>query len=115
MNFSSLAFPEWARRKNSLDYWRWKYRDTPLGASVVVAVSDGKIIGVGHDITLKVKVGPTVLHAQYGDDFATHPDYRGIGVYNEITKRINQVQENIAQFSFWLSNNPIVIDGVRKA
>lgn len=110
----SLAFPEWANRKNSLDYWNWKYRDTPLGSSIIVAVSGGKIIGVGHDIRLNIKVGSTVLSSQYGDDFATHPDYRGIGVYNKILKIVQEIQEKEVKFDYWLSNNPIIINNARK-
>ena len=39
------SFPEWRARDNAMDHWVWKYLDTPLGALVNVALSEGKIIG----------------------------------------------------------------------
>lgn len=109
-----ISFPEWAAREKPLDYWNWKYRDNPLGSSVIVALDKGRVIGVGYNINLNIKIGPRVFRSQYGDDFATHPDYRGMGVYSRLVKEDNEVQGKYIQFDFFLLNNPIVIDASKK-
>lgn len=107
-----LSFPEWANRKNPQDYWKWKYIDTPLKSIISVAVSGDKIAGVGHEMNRDIKVGPSVLSAQYSDDYATHPDFRGMGVYNRILDEV--VERSKRQFIFWLTTNPIVVNNWEK-
>jgi hypothetical protein len=73
------SFPKWSRR--SVDYWRWKYTSSPLGASVHVAVDGDKIVSVICNLAFYIKVGDQIMMGHYGDDTATDSDYRGRGLY----------------------------------
>jgi hypothetical protein len=115
VNLLIQTFPEWQKRKNPIDYWTWKYIDTPYGSDIRIIEKAGKIIFVGHQMQEYIKIADKILLATYGDDFATHQDYRGQGlwsstrVYSEkMIKRLN------IKFSFSLSSNPVVIESNKK-
>jgi len=110
------SFPAWANRNKAFDYWKWKYLDAPMKSIIMVGEDNGKIIGVGHDITYKTKIGSSIYVSQYGDDYATHQEYRGLGVYTDITKAINKIQEDEMRinYSYSLSTNPIIINKSRQ-
>ena len=105
-----LSFPEWAKREAPLDYWKWKYLDTPLGSVVVVAVRDDKIIGSAHRINFNVKIEALVYSYQLGDDLATHPDFRGMGVYNKIMVFIEKLRLKENKILLSITSNPITIN-----
>jgi hypothetical protein len=104
-----MAFPVWARKNVPLDHWQWKYLNTPLGTDVVVAVSEGKIIGVTHNILLHLKLGPSVVLTHLGADSTTHQNYRGIGVFGAILNLIEKIRiEKKVRLEYAISGNPIV-------
>jgi len=101
------VFPEWARRKSPVDYWRWKYRSPPLGSTVSVALDGSRVIGVSHDIYLRMKIGDSVILCEYGDDAATHPDYQGRGVYKMVNSLNSADQERRgADITYLVSVHP---------
>lgn len=103
-----LSFPEWATREKPQEYWNWKYRDTPLGSSINVILSNEIVVGVGHEINLNIKVGSRILKSQYGDDYTTHPNFRRRGVYKSLVNRFYTEIGKQIEFEFSLSTNPIV-------
>jgi hypothetical protein len=80
----NLCFREWKQYKDPLNYWKWKWLDVPNGATIVIVKKDEKIIAVSHRMYPYVKVGDSELMSGYGDDFATHPDYRVKGLFKEL-------------------------------
>jgi hypothetical protein len=112
------VFKRWPRfdlECSPLDHWRWKYEDNPSRSKVVaVAESGHKIVGCSHGLYLRTKVGQRSLIAQQGTDLAILEDFRGMGIYPKMTAIKNETHKvNNANFSFGLSNNPVV-DRARK-
>jgi hypothetical protein len=104
------AFASWAAMPNPLEYWRWKYRHSPLETHITVSTSGEKIVGVAHFIRMNVKLGSRVLVSYYDDDYATNPGYRKKGVYKAVTNHADAIKiEAKADFCYWITRNPIVL------
>ena len=109
------SFPDWERRTNSLDYWRWKYLDGPLGSAIGVVVSGDKAIGVWHELRFDIMFGSEKLRCHLGDDTATHPDYRGAKVYDKLdTLFKNWHLEEAVKYLYVITTNPIIIKWERR-
>jgi hypothetical protein len=109
-----ITFPKWAGRAQPLEYWKWKYLNNPQDVYIVVSTIGEKIVGVGHCIKMKVKIGNRVVISTYDDDYATNPVYRRMGVYKSITNYIDDIKKNIhADFCYWITSNPIVLSKVQ--
>jgi hypothetical protein len=103
------SFPGWNRNPNALDYWKWKYLDSPLKAYIAVCVCEGEIVGVNHDLRLSLKVGPSTLFTHWTDDLSVLPEYRSMGLWNRMRKYRNESPEyNNLKFKFSSTSNPIV-------
>jgi hypothetical protein len=114
-----LVFGGWPKsdfKGTSVDHWRWKYSGSPLKHSnTVVAESSGKIVGVNHGILLKIKIGNKTIIGQKGADVAVHPDFRRMGVFNNVLSLKNKLlEEHGYNFLYWLSSNPILINRVKR-
>jgi hypothetical protein len=104
------AFTSWALLPKPLEFWRWKYKYSPLKTHVVVSAVGDEIVGVGHCIKMRVKLGDRVLTSYYDDDYVTNPEYRKKGVYKAITNLTDKVKkDNQADFCYWITRNPIVL------
>lgn len=104
------AFTSWAAMPNPLEYWRWKYRYSPLETYIAVSTVGDKIVGVGHCIRTKVKLGDRVLVSYFDDDYATYPEYRKKGVYKSVTNYTDSIKkETRADFCYWITRNPVVL------
>ena len=87
-----------------LEHWRWKYLDRlSMKKTVVVALSDDKIVGCLHDGCHKIKAGDTIVLGDQGTDLAVHPDFRRMGIYNKMDEYFDDLN-----LSFSVSGNPIV-------
>jgi GNAT superfamily N-acetyltransferase len=107
----SLAYETYRKLENPLDYWKWKFQDTPLGSIIRVAKLDDKIVGVGHGLLFNIKIGEEILLGHNSVDVATHPDYRGMGVFSRINELNQKVREEKgAKFVYSISSNPIIIN-----
>jgi hypothetical protein len=107
------AFDIWAKMPNPLEYWRWKYLQTPLKTHIAVSTVGGRIAGVGHTIKMNVKLGNRVLVSYLDDDFATYAAYRKKGIYKAIQFYLdNRKSENCADFCYWITKNPVVLTKV---
>jgi GNAT superfamily N-acetyltransferase len=94
-----------------LDHWRWKFRDNPLKSNIItVALSNNDIIGCHHMVPTRLKLGGRVLLYGNGSDSAVHPDFRGLGIFNELEELRKELAiKNKMEFTFHHSGNPIVI------
>jgi len=104
------SFTSWAELQKPIEYWRWKYRQSPLETHIVVSTVGKEIVGVGHCIKMKVKLCNRVLISYYDDDYATNPEYRKKGVYKAVTKFTDKIKKDTqADFCYWITRNPIVL------
>lgn len=104
------AFSVWDIKENSLDYWRWKYLDTPMGTDIVVAESERGIIAVSHNILLNIKVGDAMMLSQFSCDVTTHNDYRGMGVFSGMVEYVEKLRsDKQVRLGYGISSNPVVI------
>jgi GNAT superfamily N-acetyltransferase len=70
-------------------FWKWKHVDNPYGESpVLLAFDDEKLIGLRAFMRWKWRMNDTVYPAFRAVDTATHPDYRGKGIFSKLTKQL---------------------------
>lgn len=78
----------------SLDWWRWKYLSNPAGfygeeGDIWVAeANDGEIVGHWAVIPEKMKLNSETVTVAQAVDAATHPDYRGLGIFKSLVKSV---------------------------
>jgi GNAT superfamily N-acetyltransferase len=81
----SLVF----RKKRELDWWRWYYCDNPAGKGLIrLALDQGRIVGHRALVPYQIWNGSAYAIACQATDAATHPDYRGRGIFRQLTKEI---------------------------
>ena len=105
-----LCFEDWTKIPDPIEYWKSRYENDPYGTGILVAISEGRIIGVNINLFLQMKIGSKIVPAQYESGSATHPDYRSLGVYKRLTAKARE-QSNAAniKFSYFTSENPYMI------
>jgi hypothetical protein len=104
------SFPSWEKRRQAVDYWRWRYLRSPLSTNIAISTVGGRIAGVGHCIQLKIKLGEKIVTSCYDDDYATYSKYRKMGVYKAVTNLTDSLKTRIgADFCYWITTNPIVL------
>ena len=70
-------------------FWRWKHVDNPFGASPVLIAEDaGRIAGVRAFMPWEWKSADRTYRALRAVDTATHPDYRGRGIFKMLTMEL---------------------------
>lgn len=86
-------------------YWMWKHVDNPFGASpVLVAEEDGKLVGVRAFMRWQWQTGQERYSALRAVDTATHPGYRGRGIFKKLTLQL--VEECRATGNDFIFNTP---------
>jgi GNAT superfamily N-acetyltransferase len=75
------------------EWWTWKYLKNPFGfwgekGDIWVAESGGKIIGHYAIIPCNVKIGNEIAIAGQSVDTAVHPEYRRIGVFETLARKV---------------------------
>ncbi|MGH8984143.1 MAG: GNAT family N-acetyltransferase, partial [Acidimicrobiia bacterium] len=69
------------------DLFAWKHRYSPFGASPAWVALDGeRIVGLRILMRWQFERAGRVVHAVRAVDTATHPDYRGHGVFTRLTR-----------------------------
>ena len=105
------GWPKFDLQCSSLEHWRWKYLDNPIGPLLVFVVEKGGVIvGSYHSVPCLVNIeGHTVLGVNDAD-VCTHPDHRRKGVYNMILDFLEPIIPKKDVF-FWygIEGNPILI------
>src|SRR5688572_20647647 len=69
-----------------LDFWTWKHGRSPFGPSpMLVAESDGRLVGLRVFMRWMWRAQGTTWPAVRAVDTATHPDWRGKGIFSRLT------------------------------
>jgi N-acetylglutamate synthase-like GNAT family acetyltransferase len=82
-----------------VDYWNWKHRANPFGVSpCLVAEADGQVIGVRAFMRWSWRSSGSDVTAVRAVDTATHPDWRGRGIFSRLTRALvaEMQQEGVA-------------------
>lgn len=70
-------------------FWRWKHINNPFGVSPVLLAFDGqKLIGLRAFMRWQWRKNGKVLPALRAVDTATHPDYRGKKIFQQLTLQL---------------------------
>ena len=85
-----------------LRYWRWKHYENPFGVSpCLVAESHGQIVGVRVFLRWNWQSDNRRVRAVRAVDTATHPDWRGKGVFTRLTMQlVEDVQREGVSFIY---------------
>ncbi|OPC80249.1 GNAT family N-acetyltransferase [Embleya scabrispora] len=69
------------------EFFRWKHRDNPFGASpgLVAESADGRVVAVRLFLRWEFVFGGEVIRAVRAVDTATHPDVQGRGLFRRLT------------------------------
>lgn len=75
------------------DWWKWKYELNPNGfngpdGDIYVAETEGKIIATYAILPAKFRFHSKVLKIAQPVDAITHPDYRGMGLFSTLAKKV---------------------------
>lgn len=82
-----LALGETSILKRSSELWNWKHVDNPFGPSVVMVACDGPTVaGVRALMRWDLQHGNETIKCLRAVDTATHPDYRRLGVFKDLTQ-----------------------------
>ena len=89
----------------SVDYWRWKHVDNPFGRSpCLLSESDGQIAGLRAFMRWRWSSGGRDVPAVRAVDTATHPDWRGKGIFSRLTLAL--VEQMKAEGVAFVFNTP---------
>lgn len=67
-------------------FWRWKHLENPFGKSpTLLAFADDKLVGLRTFLCWRFTYGGEKILAYRAVDTATHPDYRGHGIFRKLT------------------------------
>lgn len=70
-------------------FWQWKHVNNPFGESPVLLALDGeKIVGLRAFMRWQWSVNGNTYPAFRAVDTATHPDYRGRGIFRKLTTQL---------------------------
>jgi len=89
-------------RSPSPDYWHWKHEENPFGVSpCLVAESNGHLVGVRVFLRWNWYSETRCIRTARAVDTATHPDWRGKGVFSRLTMRlVEQMQQEGVSFIY---------------
>jgi predicted N-acetyltransferase YhbS len=111
LDLLQAAFGDWpgprvAAGEKPADFFRWKHRDNPHGASfIVLAEEDDELIGMRAYMRWPLTANGTRVDAVQAVDLATHPDHRGRGVNSQLTKHAMSALKPTTAFAFGLPND----------
>jgi GNAT superfamily N-acetyltransferase len=94
----------------SVDWWKWKYCSNPAGfrgeeGDIWVAeVNNGDIVGHWAVIPEKMKLHSRTVTVAQAVDAATHPDYRGLGIFRTLVKGVCSDAKKRYPFIFGFPN-----------
>jgi GNAT superfamily N-acetyltransferase len=96
-------------------YWTWKHEANPFGVSpCLVAESEGRIVGVRLFLRWTWQSGHTNVRAVRAVDTATHPDWRGRGVFSRLTIRLAAQMQREGVSFIYNTPNANSMPGYRK-
>ena len=111
LSFVFKGWPHYDLPCSPLDHWKWKFMSGQHEMStIIVAESDGMIIGCDHGLFTNIKIGEKVMKCRQGVNSAVHPDFRGMGVYSNLDKLKTKIgiEANVG-IVYYSSTNPIIL------
>ena len=88
------------------DFFAWKHLDNPFGRSfMLVAFKDGRLAGLRAFMRWTFTAGGRGVRAVRAVDTATHPDYRGMGIFTQLTTAALEELSGEAEFVFNTPNS----------
>lgn len=89
------------------ELWRWKHEESPFGPSpCLLAVAGSEIVGVRAFLRWEWVSGGRLVRAVRAVDTATHPAWRGRGIFSELTEELaRKAAEDGAAFVFNTPNS----------
>lgn len=105
------GWPHFDLKCTPLEHWKWKFGDNPLKMNtIVVGISNNRIIGCMHYIYQRIKIGKKSLLSGQGMDLAVHPDFRVRGVYLKMGELKDElIAKDNVNIVYGATVNPIVI------
>ncbi|MBA4156934.1 MAG: GNAT family N-acetyltransferase [Gemmatimonadetes bacterium] len=90
-----------------IHYWSWKHLDNTFGTSpCLVAEAGGKIVGVRVFMRWQWQLGGRHVQAVRALDTATHPEWRGKGIFSRLTLAlVEEMRREGVSFVFNTPNN----------
>jgi GNAT superfamily N-acetyltransferase len=112
-------FPGWPRQQekiSGIDFWKWKYLDTPAEQWViVVAESNNEIVGCHHNSFFWMKLYDEKKWGYIGGDIGVNPEFRGKGIWKKMVQKSTDITKELdLAFSIGITTNPIVKNGWEK-
>jgi len=92
------------------EWWRWKYILNPAGFQGeegdiwIAEASNGKVVGHWGVIPEMMKLGSKTMTVAQAVDAATHPDYRGHGIFKTLVKSVCSDAKQRYDFVFGFPN-----------
>ena len=86
----------------SPEFWHWKHIANPFGQSaVMIAEDEGRIVGLRAFMRWQWNHGGTPMSAVRAVDTATHPDFRGKGIFKKLTLQLrDELEQQDIHFVF---------------
>jgi GNAT superfamily N-acetyltransferase len=86
-------------------FWAWKHERSPFGPSpCLVAEADGRVVALRAFLPWRFRSGEREIRAVRAVDTATHPDWRGRGLFRRLTLRL--AEELAAEGVAFVFNTP---------
>ena len=97
----------WLTDEEHARFYRWKHLENPFGPSYGwVAVEDERIVGLRLFMRWEFRSAADVVRAVRAVDTATHPDYRGRGIFRQLTLHgLEELQQDGVAFVFNTPND----------
>jgi hypothetical protein len=84
-----LVFGDRDEQRNTERYWRWEFRDNPVGhGGIWLAVVADEIVGQYAVIPVRMQYCGDVIMASLSLDTMTHPDYRRQAVFTTLASKL---------------------------
>ncbi len=93
----------------SIEWWNRKYKLNPAGfwgekGDIWIAESMNQVVGHFAVIPEKIKLGSETVTAAQIVDAATHPEYRGLGIFKTLIKKVCSETQDRYSFLFGFPN-----------
>jgi len=93
-----------------LDHWNWKYRDNPVGSSMIsLLVKQDRLVGCSHGIPLHFAICGRTYNGNLATDIGIHPDFRSSGLSKPLRRHLREsVRDAGYHFSIFFTTSPIL-------
>lgn len=91
----------------TVEYWKWKHQDNPFGQSAVLLAEDhGSIVGVRSFMRWHWWHKGKIIRSVRGVDTAMMPEYRGKGLFGELTLKLMEKSRQEGESFLFSTPNP---------